>query len=419
MIKKLFVLGMGIMSLSSAWASGPGTTGADILSIPVGARAIGMGESYTAMADDVSSLYWNPAGIALLNQSQASFMYSKYFQDASLSQAAVATPLENGGIGASVSYLNYGTINGFNDTGDPTGNISAYSGVATLGGAWLGDFWSAGANLKGIQGKLADVSATGFGADLGLNLIYPHEVWTGGTLRFGATLRNLGSGMKYISEKDPLPTEWRAGVAAVQMLDRKLNLSLDYGKEKANKGSIYTGAEYWLMPILALRTGYVGNHTESNGLRLGMGLKVKNVSFDYAYSQYGDLGMDNRFELTVRFGAIQPRLTPEEREILRRGKKAMRNGRYAESVLLFDSLIQMEPLYKPARRLVKQAMKGNEQVDNLVKNSNNFKFSTAQSNSKPTESAAELEDLEGLLNLADRSDAAAALPTSSFQGANQ
>src|SRR5690349_18871837 len=41
-----------------AWASGPGTTAADVLNIPVGARAIGMGEAYTAQADDVSSLYW-------------------------------------------------------------------------------------------------------------------------------------------------------------------------------------------------------------------------------------------------------------------------------------------------------------------------------------------------------------------------
>src|SRR5258706_11871870 len=95
-----------LATVAPVWAWGVGTTAARVLSIPVGSRAIGMGEAYTAMADDVSSLYWNPAGIALLNQSQASFMYSKYFQDASISQAAVATPLENGGIGASVSYLN-------------------------------------------------------------------------------------------------------------------------------------------------------------------------------------------------------------------------------------------------------------------------------------------------------------------------
>jgi long-subunit fatty acid transport protein len=64
-----------------------------------------MGEAYTAMADDVSSLYWNPAGIAILNQSQASFMYTQWLKDLQYHNASVAMPLENGGIGASVSYL--------------------------------------------------------------------------------------------------------------------------------------------------------------------------------------------------------------------------------------------------------------------------------------------------------------------------
>src|ERR1700685_4163874 len=69
-----------------------GTSGGPILSIPVGARAIGMGEAFTAMADDVSSLYWNPAGLAILNQGQASFMYNPSIQNLTYNDAAVAVP---------------------------------------------------------------------------------------------------------------------------------------------------------------------------------------------------------------------------------------------------------------------------------------------------------------------------------------
>src|SRR5258708_5756670 len=116
------------------WADA-GTTGGNVLNIGVGARAIGMGEAFTAMSDDVSSLYWNPAGIALLNQSQGSFMYNQSLKDLTYNNAAVATPLENGGIGASVSYLSYGKIDGYDTQGNPTGNVNAYSGVGTLGGA--------------------------------------------------------------------------------------------------------------------------------------------------------------------------------------------------------------------------------------------------------------------------------------------
>src|SRR5450755_104165 len=85
------------------WAAWPsmvlgssGTSGGDILSIPVGARAIAMGEAYTAQADDVSSLYWNPAGLAILNQSQASFMYNQFLQNQTYQNAQIATPLESG-----------------------------------------------------------------------------------------------------------------------------------------------------------------------------------------------------------------------------------------------------------------------------------------------------------------------------------
>jgi Uncharacterised protein family (UPF0164) len=389
-----------IVCSSVSYASGPGTTGGNILNIPVGARAIAMGEAYTAQADDVSSLYWNPAGLALLNQSQASFMYNQNIQDMTYSHMSVATPLENGGLGASLSYLSFGKIDGYDTTGAPTGNVSAYSGVATVGGAWLGDNWSAGFNAKGVQGSLADVKANGFAADLGLNTIYPAEVM-GGTLRFGATLRNLGTGLKFIQETDPFPTEYRVGVAAVQMLDRKLNMSMDYGKARDNKGAVYAGAEYWIGQFLALRTGYAGTDSESNGLRLGMGLKVRDFSFDYSYGQFGELGLTHRYELTYRFGAIRPLLSPEERKILRRGKQAMKQGNYGEAVMLFNSLIELEPRYRPVRQLIKTAMAQLEKQEDYAKNMNKFNFSGGRNAASPDNNPGELAELEQLLNMSE------------------
>src|SRR5262247_2580132 len=101
------VMVVGLVWASSVRASSPGTSGATVLNIPVGARAIGMGEAYTAVADDASSLYWNPAGIAFLNQSQAAFMYNQLYNNLNYHNAALALPLENGGLGASISYLTY------------------------------------------------------------------------------------------------------------------------------------------------------------------------------------------------------------------------------------------------------------------------------------------------------------------------
>lgn len=379
------------------WAAGAGSSGGAILNMPVGARAIGMGEAFTAQADDVSSLYWNPAGIALLNQSQAAFMYNRFFNDFTYQNAAVAVPMENGGLGASLSYLSYGDIKAVDAAGNRTGDVNAYSGVATFGGAWLGNNWSAGFNVKGIQEALADVKANGFAADMGATLIYPNEV-KGGTLRGAAAVRNVGPGLKFIDQTDPLPTQWRVGVAAVEMMKRKLNLSLDYGKERDANGAVYAGAEYLVIPHVALRAGYAGSDTEGSGLRAGIGFKFKDFSFDYAYSHYGDLGFSHRYELSMRFGGVHSRLTPEERKLLRRAKLAMAEKRFGEATELLDALIQMEPEYRPVRRLIKTAMRGYETQDRSA----SAHFTTLKTvKPRQNDDVDEARDIEKLLSMSD------------------
>lgn len=413
-MKRIRCLGWAILALGCAVSKGMastigGTSGGEVLNIPVGARAIAMGEAYTAMADDVSSLYWNPAGIALLNQSQASFMYSQWLKDLAYHNASVATPLEYGGLGASLSYLSYGDISAFDNQGNSAGSVNAYSAVATVGGAFLSDSWSAGFNLKGVQGSLADVKATGVAADLGGSFIFPKEV-LGGTLRAAGSIRNLGTGLQYIDQKDPFPREWRGGLAAVEMLNRKLNVSMDYGQQRDLDGSIYAGAEYWAMPYLALRAGYAGSGTESNGIRAGLGLKIRNISFDYAFSPYGDLGLTHRYELSMRFGAIRPLLTAEMRRMLRQAKLAMADGRYGEATMLLDSLIRMEPRYRTFHRMIQIAMAGYEGHEQMAKNNRGVDLSLLSGKKSAKEDVYEVQELESLLKMGDESERNALAP---------
>jgi hypothetical protein len=360
-----------------------------------------MGEAYTAQADDVSSLYWNPAGLALMRERQASFMYDKAYQGMSFQNANVGIPLENGAIGGSLSYLSYGDIPGYDNTtggGQPIGNQSAYSGVATLGAAFLGNQWSAGVNLKGIQEKLADEKANGAAFDIGANLIYPKPVM-GGTLRFGAVVQNLGSGIQFEQQKDPLPTDYRVGLAAVQMMDKKLNVSLDYTRPKDDDPYLSGGVEYWVVPFLALRTGYVNNKNEGSGVRAGIGLRIKGISFDYAYAGQGELGMSHRYELSFRFGEPRPILTSEESKIFQQAKAAMRQNRYEQAVLLLDSVIELEPHYKPARRYINIAMAKLEgqQGQMVARQGRIYRPSAEGGVKKPV--LPEMDDLEQLLNL--------------------
>jgi hypothetical protein len=352
---------LSLFNLKLSWAAG--TDGGSVLSAGVGARAIAMGEAYTAASDDVSSLYWNPAGVGLLNQSQSSFMQHQAMEGLSVSHLSVATPLENGGIGASLSYMSFGKIDGYDVTDQPTGNVSAYSGVGTLSAAFYsGQSWAAGANIKAVQESLADVKANGFATDLGLTYMYPESVLDG-TVRLAATIRNLGTGLKFIEQRDPFPTEFRVGAALIQTLDRRLTLSADIGKRRDSAIAGYTGIEYKMWPSIAARAGWAGTDQEGTGLRAGIGLRVKNLSFDYAYSPYGDLGMSNLFEVSLRFGAIRPMLSPEERKMLRRAKWALSHERYDEATLLFSSLIDLVPNYRPLKRYLKVAMKDLEEQE--------------------------------------------------------
>jgi hypothetical protein len=382
----------------SVWASSPGTTGAEVLKIGVGARAIAMGEAYTAQADDVSSLYWNPAGLALMQERQASFMYDQMYRDLSYSNLAIGFPLENGAIGASLSYLGYGSIAGYDPNGDPIGDQSAHSAVGTVGAAWLGNQWSAGINLKGIQENLADDKANAFAFDAGVNLIYPKPV-LGGTMRLGLVAQNLGSGIKHIEQEDDLPTAYKVGLAAVQLMNRKLNLSFDYNMPKEEDGIFSTGAEYWLNRYLALRAGYVNSEREGNGARAGIGLRIRGVSFDYAYAGQGELGMSHRYEMSFRFGEPRPLLSPEQRKIYEQAKAAARNEQYERSVLLFDSLLETEPRFNPARRRLKTVMAKLEGQQSHMASRQGRSYNPATASGAKKPALPEMDDLEQLLNL--------------------
>jgi hypothetical protein len=215
----------------------------------------------------------------------------------------------------------------------------------------------------------------------------------------GAVVRNLGSSMKFEQQSDPLPTDWKLGVAAVQMMDKKLNVSLDYTSPKDDSGYVSTGFEYWLVPMIALRAGYLNSKTEGSGMRAGIGLRFRGVSFDYAYAGQGELGMSHRYELSFRFGEPRPILTAEERKILQQAKAAMRQQRYEQATLLFDSLIELEPRYQPARRYIKVAMAKLEgQQSQMVARQGKIYVPGVESGAKKP-ALPEMDDLEQLLNI--------------------
>ena len=79
-LKTLFLIALSVSTMSAAFADSAGGAGA-YLKMGVGARALGMGSAFTAMADDATSAFWNPAGLARLQKGEASFMHANLTMD--------------------------------------------------------------------------------------------------------------------------------------------------------------------------------------------------------------------------------------------------------------------------------------------------------------------------------------------------
>lgn len=275
-----------------------------LLDMGSGARAMGMGEAYTAVADDASALYWNAAGLGTVKNLQIAVTYDKWYMDTMFSQALFAWPLPTGTIGADIYYLNMGSITGRDLYGAPTQTINPYGVGGSIGyGISFGGI-SAGAAVKMISQSMGNISNAAFAGDIG-------ALYKTGIFAAGASLQNIGSGAGY-----SLPMNIKAGVAvkALEIQQHGLLAALDMQYLFKDAVSLSAGAEYVYSGIVALRLGYklgfgVTNLEGLKGLSGGIGLRYSNLNFDYAVVPYGDLGTTHRVTLSYMFANPDPQKT--------------------------------------------------------------------------------------------------------------
>ena len=188
-------------------ADGPGTTTGELLKIPVSARAVGMGEAFTAEANDSSALEWNPAGLSYAEHKEASFMHSSLIEGIHYEHLGFAAPGDNSSWGLSTSYLGYGDIAGYTNTGAATGNLTAYSMILSGGlSTFVINNLSLGITGSVLQEKLASDSAYTVAANLGGIYTFPQH-FASADYKLGLSALNLGPGLKFVSERRPLAAE--------------------------------------------------------------------------------------------------------------------------------------------------------------------------------------------------------------------
>ena len=316
-----------------------GTTAANFLQLEIGARAIGLGGAYVALSNDATGLFWNSAGIGLVDNGNAVYQFGSRYADITHHYVGLVYSLgSDDKIGVMVNYVDIGDmeITTLNDP-DGTGQYFSASDLA-LGLSYarqLTDHVYVGVIFKYIQENIWMETASGFAIDMGA--IYKIEE---SGISVGMNLANFGPDMSindapnlefykekvdgypgsptpksvYATKTFPLPLVFSMGFA-MNFIGRNtivlpssahelmLSISANDSFDAPFRGNV--GLEYTWQNTLSFRSGYhIGYDTKD--LSLGFGLNLKSfttldITLDYVWNNYGDLGAINVFSLGMNF----------------------------------------------------------------------------------------------------------------------
>jgi len=300
-MRKTIVVGILLVLLlaSSLWAKGAGTSGAIVLEQPVGARACGMAEAYTAVGGDIGVLHYNPAGLISLTRREASFTYQRGLADDNFMSLLYGQPTRIGVFGGAFSYYAAGDIELIDLDGNESTVKAEEDFLVVVGFARkFVEKLPAGINLKIVSSRLVEAeSATSFAVDFGALYEPPVE-----GLMLGLAMRNLGTEFKFIDEGDPPPLTISLGGAYKKAFgNQKILVSLDFPflvYEQIVTPAV--GFEFDWKEMVQGRIGYKFN-SDATGLAVGMGFKYQNYLINYAFGLADNLENGHRVSLGVQF----------------------------------------------------------------------------------------------------------------------
>jgi len=312
-----------------------GTVAAPFLTISQGARATAMGSAFVAIADDPSTIFWNPAGLARLNQNGVVFDHTEWIADLKYNFGAATLNIGSfGALGVSFITSDYGEMN-VTTIEEPNGTGETFSvNDIAFSIAWainLTDNFSIGFNPKVVYQSIWNMSDYAFAIDMGVLYNTPFK---GVTL--GMSISNFGSKMNIdgntaIVLHDPaedtdgnngripaelqtdswdLPLGFKVGVSynAIQTEDHKLIFAVDASHPNNDYESINIGGEYVFNGIFAVRGGYKSLFLQDSeeSFTLGAGFRQNlvgniNINFNYSYSDFGRLSEVQKFSVGINF----------------------------------------------------------------------------------------------------------------------
>ncbi len=283
-------------------------TSFDFLRTHIGARPSALAGAFTAISGDIHAMFFNPAGLADIDQRVASTTYLNHVLDIQSGFVGYAQPLKGiGTVAGGIHFIDYGSFDKTDQNGEKYGSFGANSFVLTgsLGRLILPGLLS-GINLKYIRSSIDQYSAQAFALDLGLLYQAPFSE----NLNIGLAVLNLGqSTSAFIKTREDLPLKIAAGFSK-KLAHLPLLFNLNLYKFIDDDFQFSAGGEFTLSENLFLRLGYnsIGrdqrvksDYDAISGFSLGLGFRRNHYHLDYGFSSLGQVGSLNRITFSADF----------------------------------------------------------------------------------------------------------------------
>jgi hypothetical protein len=293
-----------------------GISTAQFLKIGVGGRATAMGDAFVAIANDVSALYWNPAGLTQFSENQVMFSHNQWVVDINHDFIGAVYHLdESNTFGVSLTSLSMDEMKVTTEYAPfGTGEYFGFSdlGIAISYSRKMTEQFSFGGTVRYIEETLDKLKMRGIMIDLGT------YYWTGlGSTRFAVTVTNFGNdlapdgevvlvGNRTKSDWQTFspPTMFRIGFALEPYEDdqHKVTTSIQLNHPNDNSENLSLGVEYVWNKMFFARGGYKINVDEQNysfGAGVNVPISIANISVDYAFANFTKLGSAHRFSIIL------------------------------------------------------------------------------------------------------------------------
>jgi cytochrome c-type biogenesis protein CcmH/NrfG len=308
-----------VVSTGTTVAASSGSGGTEsIFSFGAGSRALGMGGAFTAISDDATAAYWNPAGLSCLEQTGITGFHSSLFEGSSLDFFSIGYPtVRFGGLG--FAFLRVGTdgIQAYDDRSGSLGQIDfSQSEMIFAYGRRIPLNVNVGASVKIVNQRMGELSADGAGFDIGAFYSVPYVKG----IALGLLLRDMpGAKLKLVEQVERTPRTIRIGASYRDSLRGGRDvvlLALDASLPEKASTNVSVGGEYVIDRLVALRAGL-----KEGKLSAGAGVRWRNYSLDYSLGN-SELGNLHQFSVSATFG--DPVGLRRQREELERKREMSR-----------------------------------------------------------------------------------------------